>query len=208
MAMQTTFTPEPQSLERSHFYLPFLAGFYEKIAQPFAWTAFRVAIGGMLMIEGYPKIMAPMAQVGFVAVLVQRQARAGLVAVDQAGLGPEARITGGQCGSIGEFNECRRHRRPVPAAVRVDRIVAVATRIADPAEPAAIAHRHRHAVAAGRDQVAQRRHPHHFMQRRQQLRRPLAGEAAEQHRAGIECAPLRRRLEQVERPGLRRHRGR
>ncbi|MBT9369377.1 DoxX family protein [Rhizobium sp. CSW-27] len=65
MAMQSVYTPaQPQ--EKSHFYLPFLAGFYEHFAQPFAWTAFRVAIGGMLMIEGYPKIMAPMAQVGFV----------------------------------------------------------------------------------------------------------------------------------------------
>lgn len=66
MAMHTTFTTEPKTTENGRLYMPFLAGFYEKFAQPFAWTAFRVAIGGMLMIEGYPKIMAPMAQVGFV----------------------------------------------------------------------------------------------------------------------------------------------
>jgi putative oxidoreductase len=65
MTMQTTFIPE-QDKAKSRYYLPFLAGFYESFAQPFAFTAFRVAIGGMLMVEGYPKIMAPMAQVGFV----------------------------------------------------------------------------------------------------------------------------------------------
>ncbi len=65
MVMQTTFTAV-ESRTPSHLYLPWMAGFYEKLAQPFAWTAFRVAIGGMLMIEGYPKIIAPMAQVGFV----------------------------------------------------------------------------------------------------------------------------------------------
>lgn len=66
MAMQALYSPEPKVAQPSQFYLPFLAGFYDKIAQPFAWTAFRVAIGGMLMIEGYPKILAPMAQIGFV----------------------------------------------------------------------------------------------------------------------------------------------
>jgi putative oxidoreductase len=65
MAMQGTFIAEQQQ-EKNHYVFPFLAGFYEKLAQPLAWTAFRLVIGGMLVIEGYPKIMAPMAQVGFV----------------------------------------------------------------------------------------------------------------------------------------------
>ena len=65
MAMQSTFIAEQQQ-EKNHYVFPFLAGFYEKLAQPLAWTAFRAVIGGMLVIEGYPKIMAPMAQVGFV----------------------------------------------------------------------------------------------------------------------------------------------
>ncbi|MFY7850583.1 MAG: DoxX family protein [Brevundimonas sp.] len=34
-----------------------------------AWTIFRLAVGGMLVIEGWPKIMAPFAQVGFVEKL-------------------------------------------------------------------------------------------------------------------------------------------
>lgn len=55
------FSNDPQRL-----WIPALGGFYDRLAQPFAWTAFRVAIGGMLMVEGWPKIMAPLAQVGFV----------------------------------------------------------------------------------------------------------------------------------------------
>ncbi|MES5099013.1 DoxX family protein [Agrobacterium sp. BA1120] len=56
----------PFSTDRNVLIIPFLSGFYEKFAQPFAWTALRVAIGGMLTLEGYPKILAPFAQIGFV----------------------------------------------------------------------------------------------------------------------------------------------
>ncbi|MGV8939034.1 MAG: DoxX family protein [Allorhizobium sp.] len=59
-------TTSPFSNEKEVLWLPFLSGFYDRIAQPFAWTAFRVAIGGMLLIEGWPKIIAPLGQVGFV----------------------------------------------------------------------------------------------------------------------------------------------
>lgn len=68
MTIETLYSPSPAqpAKNQSRYFLPALSVFYEKFAQPFAWTAFRVAIGGMLMVEGYPKIMAPMAQVGFV----------------------------------------------------------------------------------------------------------------------------------------------
>ncbi|KQO75648.1 DoxX family protein [Rhizobium sp. Leaf262] len=56
----------PFSNDRTALIIPLLSGFYERFAQPLAWTALRVAIGGMLVVEGYPKIMAPFAQVGFV----------------------------------------------------------------------------------------------------------------------------------------------
>lgn len=46
--------------------LPFLGSFYERIAQPMAWSIFRLAIGAMLIVEGWPKILNPMGQVGFV----------------------------------------------------------------------------------------------------------------------------------------------
>ena len=52
--------------DRDHLIIPPLAVFYERIAQPMAWSVFRLAVGGMLILEGWPKIMAPMAQVGFV----------------------------------------------------------------------------------------------------------------------------------------------
>jgi putative oxidoreductase len=56
----------PFSNSREDLILPFMGVFYERIAQPLAWTALRVAIGGMLVFEGYPKIIAPFGQVGFV----------------------------------------------------------------------------------------------------------------------------------------------
>lgn len=52
--------------ERKDLIIPALGGFYEKIAQPLAWSVFRLAVGGMLVLEGWPKLMAPLAQVGFV----------------------------------------------------------------------------------------------------------------------------------------------
>lgn len=46
--------------------LPFMSTFYNGVAEPLAWVGFRVLIGGALCYEGIPKIMAPLAQVGFV----------------------------------------------------------------------------------------------------------------------------------------------
>lgn len=51
---------------REHLAIPALGGFYDRIAQPIAWSIFRLAVGGMLTLEGWPKIIAPLAQVGFV----------------------------------------------------------------------------------------------------------------------------------------------
>lgn len=52
--------------EPSRLYFPFLAGFYDRVAQPMAWVVFRVVIGGFLALEGIPKIMNPMGQIAFV----------------------------------------------------------------------------------------------------------------------------------------------
>lgn len=65
MTLQATYASDRKSAQ-GRYILPFMQSFYETFAQPLAFTAFRVAIGGMLMVEGYPKIMAPMAQIGFV----------------------------------------------------------------------------------------------------------------------------------------------
>lgn len=56
------FTSSP----RERLILPFMAPFYHGFAQPFGWALFRIIIGGLLMVEGWPKILAPMAQVGFI----------------------------------------------------------------------------------------------------------------------------------------------
>lgn len=60
---------EMTSGPRERLILPFLAPFYHGFAQPWGWLAFRVIVGGMLVIEGWPKILAPMAQVGFVEAM-------------------------------------------------------------------------------------------------------------------------------------------
>lgn len=57
---------EMTSSPRERLVLPFMASFYHSFAQPFGWLLFRVIIGGLLMVEGWPKITAPLAQVGFI----------------------------------------------------------------------------------------------------------------------------------------------
>lgn len=57
---------EMTSSPRERLLLPFLAPFYHGFAQPVGWLLFRVIIGGLLMVEGWPKITAPFAQTGFV----------------------------------------------------------------------------------------------------------------------------------------------
>lgn len=54
------------STPRDRLVIPALAPFYHSFAQPFGWLAFRIIIGGFLMLEGWPKILDPLAQVGFV----------------------------------------------------------------------------------------------------------------------------------------------
>ncbi|MBR0555896.1 DoxX family protein [Ciceribacter sp. L1K23] len=54
------------SNEKDRLVIPPLSTFYNTVAQPMAWSVFRLAVGGMLVVEGWPKILAPFAQVGFV----------------------------------------------------------------------------------------------------------------------------------------------
>lgn len=53
----------------SRFFFPSLAAFYERVAQPLSWLVLRVVVGAALVIEGWPKILAPFAQTGFVESL-------------------------------------------------------------------------------------------------------------------------------------------
>jgi Predicted membrane protein len=52
--------------DRDKLFISPLGPFYDRLAQPMAWSIFRLSVGGMLALEGWPKIMAPFAQVGFV----------------------------------------------------------------------------------------------------------------------------------------------
>lgn len=54
---------------RDGLFFPFLAPFYNSFAQPLGWLAFRLVIGGMLLIEGWSKVQNPMGLVGFVESL-------------------------------------------------------------------------------------------------------------------------------------------
>lgn len=58
--------PEMTSSPKERLILPFMAPFYHQFAQPFGWLIFRVVVGGLLMVEGWPKIIAPFAQTAFV----------------------------------------------------------------------------------------------------------------------------------------------
>ncbi|MGH1370098.1 MAG: DoxX family protein [Maritimibacter sp.] len=60
---------QPFETPKERLFFPFLSGFYAQFAQPAGWVAFRVVIGGMLMIEGWSKIQDPMALSGFVESL-------------------------------------------------------------------------------------------------------------------------------------------
>lgn len=51
---------------RESLFIPALGPFYDKIAQPMAWSLLRFAVGAVLVIEGWPKIIEPLAQSGFV----------------------------------------------------------------------------------------------------------------------------------------------
>lgn len=58
--------PEMTASPKERLILPCLAPFYHHFAQPVGWLILRFIIGGLLMVEGWPKILAPFAQVGFV----------------------------------------------------------------------------------------------------------------------------------------------
>ena len=53
-------------IPREKMILPFLAPFYDSFAIPFGWLLFRIVIGGGLIYEGWPKIIAPLAMSGYV----------------------------------------------------------------------------------------------------------------------------------------------
>lgn len=54
---------------RERLYFPFMASFYNSLAQPVGWLAFRIIIGGWLAFEGWAKIQNPMALSGLVESL-------------------------------------------------------------------------------------------------------------------------------------------
>lgn len=45
--------------------IPIMGGFYDVFAKPVAHLALRLLVGGMLVVEGWPKVLAPFAMAGF-----------------------------------------------------------------------------------------------------------------------------------------------
>lgn len=51
---------------KTKLILPFMRPFYDQIAGPLAYLGLRVVVGVLLILEGWPKIMAPFGMAGFV----------------------------------------------------------------------------------------------------------------------------------------------
>jgi hypothetical protein len=130
------------------------------------------------------------AVVALIAVLVQRQPGAGQVLVDEAGVGGEPVVACGACRIGGQCLQCRRHGRPGPAAVGVERVVAIAAAVRHPADAAAVGHRDRHAQAAGRHQVPQWRVLQHGVHGLQQRLGAAERKTRQQQRAGPQHLPF------------------
>ncbi len=60
---------EMTSSPRERLILPFMAPFYHGFAQPYGWLVLRLVVGGYLMIEGWPKILAPMSSINFAEMM-------------------------------------------------------------------------------------------------------------------------------------------
>ncbi len=62
-------TPPDLGNPREKLFIPALSAFYDRFAQPLGWLLLRLSVGGWLLVEGWPKLMAPMAQVQFVEMI-------------------------------------------------------------------------------------------------------------------------------------------
>ena len=115
---------------------------------------------------------------------MQAQGGARFVAVDQAGIGAEVLEPGRGGGSGGQPREGGGQGGPGHAAERVSRLIAVASRVGNPAERAAVAHRHIHPQSAGRVHLAQRRVGLDRGDAAEQFVHRVQRKAAQQQRAG------------------------
>ena len=105
-----------------------------------------------------------MVVISLVLVLMQRESRPGLVAIDQAGIGAEALEAGLRRHRPRQPEEHLRQSRPRQAAHGIHRIVAIAAPVGDPACRPAIRHGDRHLESARRGHPAERRLPHDLVE--------------------------------------------
>src|SRR5712692_4978378 len=111
---------------------------------------------------------------------MKREARAGVVAIEQTGIGGELREPASLRSRTGQLEKYRRHRRPRPAVQRIARVVAIATAVAHPTQAAAIGHGHRHATATLCRQMTKGRGSFDVFDGRQQCRHAVERESPEQ----------------------------
>jgi len=114
-----------------------------------------------------------LAKVSFILVLMKGQPRSRLVAIDQTCI---RKKTGKACllgGILRKLQKGIRHRRPVSAALRVDRVIAISCSIRYPSQRPAVRHSNRHAKAAWSDHLAKRSYRNYILQPLQ--KRSLSG---------------------------------
>src|SRR5262245_60319769 len=95
-------------------------------------------------------------EIALVLVLMERQARTRLIAIDEACVGTKLRIAGFRCRGHRQIEEAVRHGRPRIASLGVYTVVAISTPIGDPSGSAAIGHGDGHRIAAGGGHVPER----------------------------------------------------
>lgn len=57
------------NVSRDSLFIPRLGDMYQHFAMPLAWLLLRLTLGGWMLYEGWPKLMNPMGQVGFVEMI-------------------------------------------------------------------------------------------------------------------------------------------
>src|SRR5437763_13536766 len=95
-------------------------------------------------------------EIFLVLVLMRRKARTDLVAINETCIRHEFRKSSFRRSRGREPEERFRHARPRPATLRIDGVIAISGSVCHPAKRAAVRHRDRHAITAGRDHLTKR----------------------------------------------------
>ncbi|MND94861.1 hypothetical protein D3C80_870960 [compost metagenome] len=123
-----------------------------------------------------------LAVIALITVLMQAQAIAGFIAVDQASVRPEIAKACGRSGEGRQFDECRWQHGPGLLTERIDRAVPIAATVTDPPQRPTVGQTHGHVQAAGGEHMPERRAGDDLAQLRQQHVYPGQGKTGQHHR--------------------------